>query len=205
MGPKCRICRREGVKLFLKGSRCLTSKCAMIRKNYVPGLRSARTQRSRLSEYGLHLREKQKLRRTYGLLEKQFRHYYTRAAKQRGVTGDFLFQILERRLDNVIYRASLASSRAQARQLVNHGFFTVNSKKVDRPSYEVKEGDKISLTSSAQKTKYFKSLQIPSKSAVSWLKVDPKSKDIEILGKPSSKEIEQSINMALIVEHYSRY
>lgn len=204
LGPKCRLCRREGVRLFLKGSRCLTPKCAMVRRNYIPGKQGGRTQRTRLSEYGLHLREKQKLRRIYGILERQFRCYWQRAARKRGVTGDILFQILESRLDNVVYRAAFSFSRSQARQLVNHSFFLVNRKKVDRPSYEVKEGDKITLTSEAKKNKYFKGLQLPAKPSVSWFSVDSKNKEIKILRKPGAHDSDHSINMSLIVEYYSR-
>jgi len=203
-GPKCRLCRREGVKLFLKGSRCLGQKCAMVRKNYIPGNQGTKRGHKRLSEYGVHLREKQKLRRVYGILERQFRRYYFQASRKKGVTGDILFQILESRLDNVVYRANFAASRSQARQLLNHSFFLVNSKKVNIPSYQVKEKDKISLTSRAQNTKYFKDLQLPVKGTCVWLEVDRKKKEIRVLRKPSISDVDHSIDMALIVEYYSR-
>jgi len=205
LGPKCRLCRREGVKLFLKGSRCLSPKCAMVRKNYIPGRQGPKTSGVRLSEYGLHLREKQKLRRLYGILEKQFRRYYQRASQKKAVTGDVLFQILESRLDNVIYRSQLANSRTQARQLVNHGFFLVNGKKVNLPSYEVRAKDKIALTPQVQKNKYFKELNLSSqKGAVSWLMVEPKTKSITVLRKPDRGDVDHSVDMSLIVEYYSR-
>ena len=204
LGPKCRLCRREGVRLFLKGGRCLSPKCAMVRKNYIPGRTGPKAFNTRLSEYGLHLREKQKLRRLYGILERQFRRYYKVASQKKGVTGDILFQILESRLDNVVYRAQLARSRQQARQLVNHGFFLVNSKEVNIPSYEVKEKDKITLISRAQKNKYFKELDLPVEAPVTWLSVEPKTKVITVLRKPGRIDVDHSVDMALIVEYYSR-
>ncbi|PIU01849.1 30S ribosomal protein S4 [bacterium (Candidatus Torokbacteria) CG09_land_8_20_14_0_10_42_11] len=204
LGPRCRLCRREAVKLFLKGSRCLSPKCAMVRKNYIPGRTGPKPKNTRLSEYGLHLREKQKLRRIYGILERQFRRYYKEASRKSGVTGDILLQILESRLDNVVYRASLAHSRAQARQLVSHGLFLVNGKKVNLPSYLVREKDKITLAKAAEKTQYFRELQLPPKPPVAWLNLDPKTKEAIILRKPGRQDIDHSVDMALIVEYYSR-
>lgn len=204
LGPKCRLCRREGIRLFLKGGRCLSPKCAMVRKNYIPGRTGPKTSNVRLSEYGLHLREKQKLRRLYGILERQFRRYYKLASQKKGVTGDILFQILESRLDNVVHRAQLARSRQQARQLVNHGFFLVNGKKVNIPSYEVKEKDKITLIPRAQENKYFKELDLPVEAPVAWLSVEPKTKAITVLKKPGRRDVDHSVDMALIVEYYSR-
>ncbi|MFA4880518.1 MAG: 30S ribosomal protein S4 [Candidatus Doudnabacteria bacterium] len=204
LGPKCRLCRREGIRLFLKGGRCLSPKCAMVRKNYIPGRTGPKAFNARLSEYGLHLREKQKLRRLYGILERQFRRYYKVASQKKGVTGDILFQILESRLDNVVYRAQLARSRQQARQLVNHGFFLVNGKKVNIPSYEVKEKDKITLIPRAQKNKYFKEFDLPVEAPVTWLSVELKTKAITVLKKPGRRDVDHSVDMALIVEYYSR-
>lgn len=177
----------------------------MVRKNYIPGRAGPKTSNVRLSEYGLHLREKQKLRRLYGILERQFRRYYKEASQKKGVTGDILFQILESRLDNVIYRSQLAHSRQQARQLVSHGFFLVNGKKVNLPSYEVKEKDKITLIPRAQKNKYFKELDLSDQKGVaSWLAVEPKTKAITVLRKPGRGDVDHSVDMALIVEYYSR-
>lgn len=203
-GPKCRLCRREGTRLFLKGTRCLTQKCAMVRKNYIPGHQGTKARKGRLSEYALHLREKQKLRRMYGILERQFRKYYKQAASARGVSGDNLFQILESRLDNLLYRAGFASSRAQGRQFVNHGLFRVNKRKVNIPSYQVKKGDKVRMTARAAKNRYFKNLQLPPKPNVSWIEVNKQDKSIEIIRKPTTQDVDQSIDMALIVEYYSR-
>lgn len=204
LGPKCRLCRREGIRLFLKGVRCLSPKCAMVRKNYIPGRTGPKAFNARLSEYGLHLREKQKLRRLYGILERQFRRYYKVASQKKGVTGDILFQILESRLDNVVYRAQLARSRQQARQLVNHGFFLVNGKEVNIPSYEVKEKDNIALIPRAQKNKYFKEFDLPVEAPAAWLSVEPKTKIITVLRKPGRGDVDHSVDMALIVEYYSR-
>ncbi len=203
-GPKCRLCRREGTRLFLKGARCLSQKCAIVRKNYVPGLQGAKAGKRRLSDYGTHLREKQKLRRIYGIFERQFRRYYEEAARRRGVTGELLFQLLESRLDNVIYRAGLASSRAQARQFVNHSLFVVNQHKVNIPSYQVKPKDQISLTPRGATNQYLKNLQLSPKPAVGWLAVDAQTKKVTMQRKPTVQDVDQSIDMALIVEFYSR-
>jgi len=176
----------------------------MIRKNYIPGNQGTKAGKRRSSEYALHLREKQKLRRVYNVLERQFRRYYSQASKKRGVTGDFLFQILESRLDNVVYRANFASSRTQARQLLNHGFFLVNNKKVNIPSYQAQAKDKIALAARAEKSKYFKALQLPPKETCAWLEVDRKKREIQVLRKPVTADVDQAIDMALIVEYYSR-
>ena len=143
----CRLCRREGEKLFLKGERCYTNKCSVVRRAYAPGQHGQ--QRKKMSEYGLQLREKQKARRFYGILEKQFRGYFEMAVKKKGVTGENLLQILESRLDNVVYRLGLATSRPEARQLVRHGHFTVNGKKVDIPSLLLKPGDILGVRESS--------------------------------------------------------
>ena len=144
IGPVCRLCRREGMKLFLKGERCYTDKCAIEKRNVPPG-QHGRSRKAKMVGYGVQLREKQKVKRTYGVLENQFRRYFEAADRQKGITGELLLQMLERRLDNVVYRLGFATSRAQARQLVRHGHFTVNGKKVDIPSYAVRPGDTVAV------------------------------------------------------------
>src|SRR6187200_3695024 len=144
IGPVCRLCRREGMKLFLKGERCYTDKCAIEKRNVPPG-QHGRARKAKMVGYGVQLREKQKVKRAYGVLESQFRRYFEAADRQKGVTGELLLQMLERRLDNVVYRLGFATSRAQARQLVRHGHFTVNGKKVDIPSYSVRAGDTVAV------------------------------------------------------------
>ena len=150
IGPVCRLCRREGMKLFLKGERCYTEKCAIEKRNFAPG-QHGKTRKSKLAGYGVQLREKQKVKRIYGVLEDQFRRYFEQAERTRGITGETLLQLLERRLDNVVYRIGYATSRPQARQLVRHGHFTVNGRKVDIPSYSVKPGDVVSIRQSSRK------------------------------------------------------
>src|SRR6187401_3413284 len=149
-GPVCRLCRREGMKLFLKGERCYTEKCAIEKRNFAPG-QHGKTRKSKLQGYGVQLREKQKVKRIYGVLEDQFRLYFQQAERTRGITGETLLQLLERRLDNAVYRLGFATSRPQARQLVRHGHFQVNGKKVDIPSYSVREGDTIAVIGRTQK------------------------------------------------------
>src|SRR6187549_2282664 len=152
IGPDCRLCRREGMKLFLKGERCYTEKCAIEKRNFAPG-QHGKSRKQKLAGYGVQLREKQKVKRIYGVLEDQFRRYFEAAERQRGITGETLLQLLERRMDNVIYRLGLATSRPQARQLVRHGHLTVNGRKVDIPSFSVKPGDVVSVRgTSAQNT-----------------------------------------------------
>ena len=150
IGPVCRLCRREGMKLFLKGERCYTEKCAIEKRNFAPG-QHGKTRKAKLAGYGIQLREKQKVKRIYGVLEDQFRGYFAAAERARGITGETLLQLLERRLDNVVYRLGLATSRPQARQLVRHGHFLVNGKKVDIPSYSVKQGDIVTVLGRTQK------------------------------------------------------
>ena len=149
IGPVCRLCRREGMKLFLKGERCYTEKCAIEKRNFAPG-QHGKTRKSKLAGYGVQLREKQKVKRIYGVLEDQFRRYFEQAERTRGITGETLLQLLERRLDNVAYRLGLATSRPQARQLVRHGHFTVNGRKVDIPSFSVKPGDVVAVRQSSR-------------------------------------------------------
>ncbi len=150
IGPVCRLCRREGMKLFLKGERCYTEKCAIEKRNFAPG-QHGKTRKAKLAGYGVQLREKQKVKRIYGVLEDQFRRYFEAAERTRGITGATLLQLLERRLDNVIYRLGLSTSRAQARQLVRHGHFLINGKKVDIPSYSLKQGDVVTVLARSQK------------------------------------------------------
>jgi small subunit ribosomal protein S4 len=200
----CRLCRRSGEKLMLKGSRCLTSKCALDRRSRPPGKHLGRPRR--LSDRGLQLREKQKARRTYGILEKQFRRFFTQAEKQAGITGENLLVLLERRLDNVVYRLGFADSRSQARQLVQHGHITLNGRKTDIPSCLVKEGDVISWRERSTKTEYYKQLvqSIESKSILSWLSLDRQNLIGRILSLPTPDDIEAKFEGKAIVEYYSR-
>jgi small subunit ribosomal protein S4 len=208
IGPVCKLCRREGEKLFLKGSRCLSPKCAIERRAYAPGQhgQSGQFRRSRSSDYSVQLREKQKARRIYGVLERQFRRYFTIAQRSKGLTGQVLLQILESRLDNVVYRMGLASSRAQARQLVQHGHFDVNGVRTDTPAKLVKTGDIISVHDSSRGARYFKAVAKDSDApaAPQWLSVDPAGLSGRVLHLPSREEIDLSLNEQLIVEYYSR-
>lgn len=203
--PKCKQCRREGVKLFLKGERCLTLKCAIERRNYPPGVHGQNFRR-KVTEYGIQLREKQKARRTYGVLERQFRGYYAKAAGQKGVTGENLLRLLELRLDNLVYRLGLAASRAQARQLILHRHFTVNGITVTIPSYQCRAGDKIVVRDGSRKVDVFKtSLEARDpNSLVSWLSVDKDNLSGSVLSTPSREEIPVPLNEQLIVELYSK-
>ena len=205
-GPVCRLCRREGVKLFLKGERCYTSKCAMERRPYPPGMHGQERRRTKLSDYGIRLREKQKLRRIYGVMERQFRRYFDMATRAKGMTGRELLTLLERRLDNVVYRLGFASSRAQARQLVRHGHFTVNGRKVDIPSYLVKPGDVIAVREESKKKAYFKNLaeEMEQVSVPSWLSLDPMTLSGRVLELPKREDIDVPVNEQLVVEFYSR-
>jgi small subunit ribosomal protein S4 len=202
IGAACKLCRREGQKLFLKGSRCYSEKCAFDRKGYPPGQHGKRRQ-MKMSNYGLQLREKQKVRRIYGLMERQFKIYYKKAARKSGVTGHIMLQMLERRLDNVIFRLGLAPSRKAARQLVKHGHFLVNDKKVNIPSYLVKVGDVISVRERSEKA--IRDLARKGRLNVpSWLTLDaPKmTGKVEVL--PTRDDITIPIQEQLIVELYSK-
>jgi len=203
LDPKCKQCRREGEKLFLKGEKCNSAKCPAIKRNYPPGVHGVKRQK-RLTQYGQQLREKQKAKRIYGLLEKQFKNYYEKAVKKQGDTGKLLNQMLEMRFDNVIYRAGLANSRKKSRQMVNHGLFKINGKKVDIPSCQVKTKDEITINPKNADSKLFADLNLDKKDVVSWIHVDPKELKVKIINKPTPKEIEQSFNSRLIVEFYSR-
>lgn len=208
IGPVCRLCRREGEKLYLKGERCFSPKCAIERRNYPPGQhgRELQFRRSRPSDYGLQLREKQKLRRIYGVLERQFRRYFAIAQRARGMTGALLLILLERRLDNVVYRLGFASSRAQARQLVRHGHFEVNGRKVDIPSYQVKPGDVIRVRDSSREKDYFKEIadHLEGQRPPPWLLLNPQDLSGQVLRLPVREEIDTRVQEHLIVEFYSR-
>ncbi|MGE5631142.1 MAG: 30S ribosomal protein S4 [Caulobacteraceae bacterium] len=201
---KCKLCRREGSKLYLKGDRCYTDKCAVARRTYAPGQHGAN--KKKLSEYGIQLREKQKVRRIYGVLEKQFRDYFDEAERLRGVTGENLLRLLELRLDNVVYRMGFGESRSEARQLVRHGHFTVNGKKVNIPSYQTKLNDLIAVKADSKNTEKFKNLgeNSAAKTAPQWLSVNPEMMEARIVALPAREDIDIPIEEHLIVELYSR-
>ncbi len=204
---KCKQCRREGEKLFLKGEKCQGAKCTILKRNTIPGQHGNSRRRGKSSDYLLQLRQKQKVKRTYGVLEKQFRNYFEKADRKEGVTGEILLQLLETRLDNVVYRLGFAGSRSFARQLVNHEHFTVNGKKLDIPSYQVRIGDKIEFIKESQKSTYFKEVlpnAIVKANVPSWLKLDPKKLVGEVLAYPTREELDPNINESLIVELYSK-
>lgn len=202
---KCKQCRRIGEKLFLKGDRCSTPKCAMVKRNYAPGFHGPKGHK-RLSGYGLQLQEKQKAKKYYGLLEKQFRLTYAKASKQQGDAGKNFLKLLEMRLDNVIYRLGWASSRSQARQLVSHGHFTVNARKTDIPSFSVKLGQVIKIKKSSQGNRFFKGLDEKLKKAErpSWLNFDVKDLSAKVLHEPKETDLPQNINVQMIIEYYSK-
>jgi len=202
---KCKKCRREGEKLFLKGERCFTPKCAMVRRSYPPGFHGPMATKE-LSEYGIRLREKQKVKEIYGLREKQFKNYFVKASKKKGVTGELLLQFLEKRLDNVVFRLGFARSRDLARQVVNHGHILVNNRVVNIPSYQVKQGDIIQVRPNSLKKSYFVNLMktISSENVPKWLKLDVKNLRGEVVGMPTLKDINRHINTQLIVEYYSK-
>lgn len=204
LNPKCKLCRREGEKLFLKGEKCFTDKCAIERRNYPPGQHGQK--KGRLSDYGVQLREKQKIRRIYGLLEKQFRINYKAADKQRGVTGDNLLQLLESRLDNVIYLMGFGSSRAEARQVVRHNCILVNGSRVNIPSYAVKPGDTIEVDQNSKEQLRIKSsLQASdNRGFPSWIEVDSKGMKGVYKNRPERTDLSSTINESLVVELYSK-
>jgi small subunit ribosomal protein S4 len=208
IGPVCKLCRREGEKLFLKGQRCFTPKCAFERRSYPPGEhgRDAQFRRRRVSDYSRQLREKQKTRRIYGVTERQFRRYYRTALQQRGLTGVNLLRMLERRLDNVIYRLGMAESRQQARMLVTHGHFNVNGRRTDIPSMLVDTGDLIEVREGSRKRPYFKSVGdvAEPKTVPAWLERDLKDLSGKIAKMPERVDIDANLNEQLIVEYYSR-
>jgi len=207
-GPVCKLCRREGTKLFLKGERCFSAKCAMERRAYPPGDhgRGRMFRRGRASAYSAQLREKQKARRIYGVLEKQFRRYYKEAVRRKGMAGTNLLVILESRLDNVTYRLGLASSRAQARQLINHGHFDVNGKRCDVPSALLSPGDVISIHPTSRQLTYFREFEesVSADAIPPWLSLDPRDMSGRVLEYPTRDQIPLDLNEQLIVEFYSR-
>ena len=202
---RCRLCRREGGKLFLKGTRCFTDKCAIERRGYAPG-EHGKSRRVKETNYGQQLREKQKARRIYGLLERQFRHYFSKASTTKGVTGEALLQMLERRLDNIIYRLGFALSHSQARQLVRHGHFKVNGRNVDIPSYLVKAGDEISVRDKSKSLAVILTSLEARKGAwvPEWLEVSAERLTGRMLSIPTRQSITVPINEQLIVELYSK-
>jgi small subunit ribosomal protein S4 len=212
LGPACKLCRREGEKLFLKGERCFTPKCAFERRGFAPGQhgptgsRGSRGGTGRASDYSKQLRAKQKARRIYGVFERQFRRYYGNALKARGITGLMLLQVLESRLDNVVFRLGFASSRSQARLLVTHGHFTVNGRRTDIPSMNVKAGDVVAVREGSRDTTYFKDLAsiAETRNVPAWIGRDLKDLSGTILRLPERAEIDGNLNEQLIVEYYSR-
>ncbi|MCL2796611.1 MAG: 30S ribosomal protein S4 [Firmicutes bacterium] len=202
----CRQCRREGQKLFLKGERCTSKKCSVERRatSGVPGQHGPTPSRKKASEYSIQLREKQKVKKTYGLLEKQFRSYYDEAARSKGVTGETMLFLLEKRLDNVVYRMGIGSSRAQSRQIVNHGHITVNGKSVNIPSFCVKPGDIISVKESKRDNEMFKELKGAKIVMPKWVEFDTESFVGKILQTPERADVDMNIKEQLIVELYSK-
>jgi len=202
--PDCRQCRREGCKLFLKGERCTTKKCAMERRPVIPGQHGNSKRRVAFSEYGKQLREKQKVKRMYGVLEKQFRDYYELASKMKGVTGENMLSLIERRLDNVVYRMGIGASRKQARQIVNHGLITVNGKRVNIASYRIKAGDEVAIKENKQDNEMFKSLRGSKIVMPKWVEFDTNTFVGKIVALPTREDVDADIKEQLIVELYSR-
>jgi small subunit ribosomal protein S4 len=205
VGPVCRLCRREGMKLFLKGERCYTEKCAIEKRNVPPG-QHGKTRKAKLAGYGLQLREKQKVKRIYGVLENQFRRYFETADRQRGITGETLLQLLERRLDNVVYRLGFATSRPQARQLVRHGHFQVNGKKVDIPSYSVRQGDVVGVKAGSVKNPTIAHAmeEVKGRGIPAWLEFDVERVAGRVASLPTREQIALPVQEQLIVELYSK-
>jgi len=205
-GPRCKLCRRQGVKLFLKGDRCYTPKCAMEpnRRPYPPGLKTRR--RRKVSDYALQLQEKQKVRRIFGVLERQFRRNFAAAERRPGATGENLLRILEMRLDNVVYRLGFADSRSQARQLINHGHFAVDGRRTNVSSYEIRVNQVIAVRPESMRLEYFQTLskEIGRKSIPAWLSLDTAALVGKVLAAPNREDLDPNINEPLIVEYYSR-
>jgi small subunit ribosomal protein S4 len=203
-GSVCRLCRREGLKLYLKGDRCFTPKCGIERRAYAPGQHGQG--RKKVSEYGLQLREKQKARRIYGILENQFRRYFEKAERQAGITGENLLRLLERRLDNVVYRLGMGASRNEARQLVRHGHFMVNGRKVNIPSYLIKVGDVITVREKSKESPRIKELleRAGDRTPPSWLELEAEQARATVVDLPTREQIDATVQEHLIVELYSR-
>jgi small subunit ribosomal protein S4 len=205
IGPVCRLCRREGMKLFLKGERCYTEKCGIEKRNFAPG-QHGKARKAKMAGYGIQLREKQKVKRIYGVLEDQFRRYFEQAERMRGITGETLLQLLERRLDNVTYRLGFATSRAQARQLVRHGHLTVNGRKTDIPSFSLKPGDIVALRSSSQKSPAVVHAleEVKGRGVPEWLQFDAAAFSAKMGSTPTREQINLPVQEQLIVELYSK-
>jgi len=203
-GPVCRLCRREGMKLFLKGDRCYTGKCAIDRRAYAPG-QHGQSRGKKPTEYGIQLREKQKVRRIYGVQEKQFRSYYDKANRQKGIVGENLLRLLERRLDNVVFQLGFATSRPEARQLVRHGHFTVNGRRVDIPSFLVRVGDIVGVKEASKSSPRLKEiLSSLDRTPPKWMSLDANAATGTIIALPDREDIQLPIQEHLIVEKYSR-
>ena len=204
-GPACRVCRRQGIKLFLKGTKCTTDKCPFNRRGYAPGQHGKR-QRIKISDYGLRLREKQKVKQIYGVLERQFRRYFGIATRTRGVTGEKLLELLERRLDNAVFRLGFATSRAQARQLVKHGHVTVNGRRVTLPSFTVRQGQAIQMTGSEEQLKRVRETRelLQDRAVPPWLNRHEQELQAAVTGTPSRDDVQFPIQEQLIVELYSK-
>ena len=205
VGPACRLCRREGMKLFLKGERCYGEKCAIERRNVPPG-QHGKGRKAKLLGYGLQLREKQKVKRMYGVLERQFRRYFKDADRKKGVTGETLLQLLEQRLDNVVYRLGFATSRSQARQLVRHGHFTVNGKRADIPSYSVRAGDLVSVCAGSAKNPaiVYATEEVKGRGIPEWLELDGEKLTGRLAAVPTREQLNIPVQEQLIVELYSK-
>lgn len=201
-GAVCRLCRREGLKLFLKGDRCYTDKCGFSRRGYAPGQHGQG--RKKVSNYGLQLREKQKSKRIYGLLEKQFRKYYDKADRKKGITGENLLVLLETRLDNVVYKLGYGQSRTEARQLVTHGHFKVNGRKVNIPSFKVSVNDTITVKDGSKSSEKFKAFAENPKTLPTWLEGNIENFEGRVIREPMREEIDVPVNETLIVELYSK-
>lgn len=205
-GSQCKLCRREGIKLYLKGDRCYTGKCAVDRRPYAPGQHGQTRKMRKVSEYGIQLREKQRTRRFYGVLERQFRNYYETATRQQGATGENLLRLLERRLDNVVYRLGLGSSRVEARQLVTHGHFAVNGRKTDIPSFLVAVGDEITVRERSKESPRIKELMehAAEKTLPAWLEYQAEEPKGRVVDLPARDQIDAPVQEHLIVELYSK-
>lgn len=204
VGPVCRLCRREGMKLYLKGYRCFTDKCAIEKRNYAPGQHGQK--RPKLSEYGLQLREKEKVKRIYGVLERQFKNYFDKGEKQKGITGENLLRLLELRMDNVVYRSGLGSSMKEARQLVRHSHFLVNGKKVDIPSYQVRVGDVIQAREGSREVEPIKDAgrRAEQRGVPAWLDLDKETLAVAVKALPQREDMPTNVQEKLVVELYSK-
>jgi small subunit ribosomal protein S4 len=201
-GPACKLCRREGVKLYLKGDRCYSDKCAIVRRAYAPGQHGQ--SRKKLTNYGIQLREKQRAKRIYGMLESQFKKYYVIADRKKGITGETLLSLLETRIDNVVFRMGLASSRKEARQLITHNHFNVNGKRLNIPSYHVNVGDVIAVKEKSRSSEKFKAIAEVATNLPKWLTVDKDKLEGQVVALPQREDIDIPVNETLIVELYSK-